>query len=176
VTAAAAEETEFPDEAVPAAAGAPQPGRAAVNLDFEEPDTSSWQEDFTGLLQLGALRASFDWCGHRISIRTLTTDEELLVAALIKEHEGGMGGMKAYATATAGLAVEAVDGRPMPVPIGEHPNQPYVWALQRFNYARRWYPPTVDAILDGYLQLETRQREVMAALGKASAPGDATPG
>jgi hypothetical protein len=110
-------------------------------------------------------------------LKTLTTDEELLVAQLIREFEGGMGGMKAYATATSALAVEAIDHQPMPAPLGEHPNQTYKWALERFNYARRWYPPTIDAILDAYLQLETRQRQVMTSLGKASGLGaSSTPG
>lgn len=160
----------FPDEASPAGDSTAGPAAGVTEIHVAEADTESWQEDFTGLLYLGRLSAWFDWCGHRISLHTLTTDEELLVAQLIREFEGGMGGMKAYATATAGLAVDSVDHQPMPVPLGEHPNQPYKWALERFNYARRWYPPTIDAMLDAYLQLEARQREVMAGLGKASAP------
>lgn len=167
---------DYPDESVPAA-DTLQPDQPRIEIHTEEPDTGAWREDFTGLLTLGAIRAWFDWCGHRICIRTLTTDEELLVAQLIKDFEGSMGGMKAYATATSGLCAESIDGQPMPVPLGENPNQPYSWATQRFNYAKRWYPPTIDAILDAYLQLESRQREVMAQLGKASGPGaSATPG
>jgi hypothetical protein len=161
----------FPDEASPAGESTAGPeGERVTDLHVGEADLPAWQEDFSGLLFLGSLQAWFDWCGHRIAIRTLTTDEELLVAQLIREFEGGMGGMKAYATATAGLAVEAIDHQAMPAPLGEHPNGTYKWALERFNYARRWYPPTIDAILDAYLQLEGRQREVMAGLGKASAP------
>jgi hypothetical protein len=167
-------EAGFPDEAVPAGNG---PADAAIDLHVEEHDEGAWREDFTGLLTMGALRGWFEWCGHRIALRTITTDEELLVAQLTREFEGGIGGTKAYATALAGLCVEAIDHHPMPVPLGEHPNQPYKWALERFNYARRWYPPTIDAIFDAYLTLEVRQREVMAELGKASGPGDgATPG
>ena len=162
---------EFPDEEHPAATTAPDQTAAAVELHVEDPDTASWQEDFVGLLSLGAIRAWFDWCNHRISIKTLSTSEELLVAYLMKEFEGSMGGMKSYATATAALAVEAIDGQPMPVPLGEHPGQPYKWALERFNYAQRWYPPTIDAILNAYLELERRQRTVLAGLGKALGPG-----
>lgn len=168
----------LPDEAFPAAVTVPDPNPGHVTeLHTEDADFGSWQEDLVGLLQLGALRGWFEWCGHRIALKTLTTDEELLVAQLIREFEGGMGGMKAYATATSGLCVESVDHQPMPVPLGEHPNAQYKWALERFNYARRWYPPTIDAILDAYLQLEARQREAMAGLGKASGLGaDSTPG
>lgn len=167
---------QFADEPVPS--GAPvEPGRIQVDVHFEEPDLASWREDFAGLLLLGSLRAWFDWCGHRIWLRTLTTDEELIVGYLIKEFEGGMAGMKAYATSTVALAVESIDGKPMPVPLGEEPNKPYAWAVQRLQAARRWYPPTIDAMFDAYLVLERKQREILANLGKASAPGAAaTPG
>lgn len=164
----------FPDEESPAAAG---PTAAPPELHVEEFDEAAWREDFSGLLFMGALHGWFEWCGHRISIRTLTTQEELLVARLTSEYEGGIGGTKAYATALAGLAVEAIDHQPMPVPLGEHPGVPYKWAMERFNYALRWYPPTIDAMFDAYLRLEARQREVMNELGKSSAREDgATPG
>ena len=169
---------DFPDEASPAGEATAGPeGEHVAEVHIEDADTGTWQQDFTGLLFLGSLRGWFDWCGHRIALHTLTTDEELLIAQLIREYEGGMGGAKAYATATSGLCVESVDHQPMPAPLGEHPNQTYKWALERFNYARRWFPPTIDAILDAYFQLETRQREVMSSLGKVSVPGaSATPG
>ena len=164
----------FPDEESPAASAATA---APAELHVEKHDESAWREDFSGLLFMGALRGWFDWCGHRISLRTLTTDEELLVAQLTREYEGGIGGTKAYATAIAGLCTEAIDHQPMPVPLGEHPGVPYKWALERFNYAKRWYPPTIDAIFDAYLRLEFRQREVIAMMGKSSAQEDAaTPG
>lgn len=153
----------FPGEEAPAGDG---PTASPLELHFEDHDEGAWREDFTGLLVMGALRGWFEWCGHRIAIRTLTTSEELLVAQLTREFEGGIGGTKAYATALAGLCVEAVDRQPMPVPLGEHPGRPYAWALERFNYAQRWFPPTVDAIFDSYLRLEARQRDVMAGLGK----------
>lgn len=164
----------FPTEAVPAGSG---PTAAEPDLHFDEYDDAPWREDFSGLLALGSVRGWFEWCGHRITLRTLTTDEELLVSQLTREYEGGIGGTKAYATAICGLCVDSIDHQPMPVPLGEHPNQPYKWALERFNYAKRWFPPTIDAIFDAYLRLEIRQREVMTELGKASVPGDgATPG
>ena len=165
----------FPDEAFPA--GVSGTADAPLELHVDEVDDAGWRADLTGLLTLGCLSGWFDWCGHRIAIRTLTTDEELIVAQLIREYEGGLGSAKAYATAVAGLCVESVDRQPMPVPLGEHPNRPYQWALQRFNYARRWYPPTIDAIFDVFLQLEIRQKAVITELGKASPQGEsATPG
>jgi hypothetical protein len=160
----------FPDEEVPAGDG---PTDAELEVHFEKTEDAAWREDFSGLLSLGFIRGWFEWCGHRIAVRSLTTDEELLVAQLTHEYEGGIGGTKAYATAICGLCVDSIDHQPMPVPLGEHPGQPYKWALERFNYAKRWFPPTIDAIFGAYLQLEIRQREVMTELGKSSVPGDA---
>lgn len=167
---------QFAAEPVPSG-GPVQPGRTAPDVQVEEPGLDKWREDFTGLLHLGSLRGWFDWCGHRIHMRTLSTDEELIVGWLIKEFEGGMAGMKAYATSTVALSVDSVDGKPMPVPLGEDPSRPYAWALERFQKARQWYPPTIDAMFDAYLVLESRQREILEGLGKASVPGaGATPG
>jgi hypothetical protein len=164
----------FPDESAPAAVS---PTDGSPELHFDDHDEASWRADLTGLLAVGSLTGWFDWCGHRISLRTLTSDEELIVSQLIREYEGGIGAAKSYATAVAALAVDAIDHQPMPTPLGEHPNKPYQWALQRFNYARRWYPPTVDAVFDAYLQMEMRQRRVIEELGKASSQGEpATPG
>lgn len=165
----------LPDEASPA--GVTATGDAPLDLHVDDLDDAAWRVDLTGLLALGCLSGWFDWCGHRIAIRTLTTDEELIVAQLIREYEGGIGSAKSYATAVAGLCVESIDHQPMPAPLGEHPNKPYQWALGRLNYARRWYPPTIDAIFDAYLTLEIRQKAVIAELGKASSQGEgATPG
>ena len=164
----------FPDEEAPAGDG---PTDAPLELHVEDHDEGAWREDFTGLLVMGALRGWFEWCGHRIAIRTLKGDEELAVAQIMREYEGGIGGTKAYASAIAGLCVESIDRKPMPVPLGEDPAAPYKWVLERFNYALRWYPPTIDAIFEAYLQLESRQREVLARLGKSSArEGAATHG
>lgn len=164
----------FPDEEAPAAAGQTA---AEPEMHFDDADHSAWREDFSGLLTLGSVTGWFEWCGHRIALRTLTVDEELLVSQLTREFDSGIGATKAYATAICGMCVDAIDHQPMPVPLGEHPGAPYKWALERFNYARRWFPPTIDAIFDAYLQLEIRQREVMTELGKASGPGEsATPG
>jgi len=168
VTEQAAEAQEFPAETTPAASGSPP--------SFGEPSITEWQKDLHGLLALGELTSSFEWCGHRIVIRTLRTDEELIVASMIKEWDTTLGGAKAYATAMCALAVQAIDGQPMPTPLGETGSK-YQWAMERFRYAQRWYPWTIDAVYAQYLQLELRVKEVLAELGKASAPmGAASPG
>jgi hypothetical protein len=154
------------EDIVPAADGTP--------LEFSEPD-ERWKQDFDGLLYIGELTASFEYLGHKIRIRTLRTAEELIVAELVKQWGDTIGGTKAYATALAALAVTDVDGRPMPTPLGEAGNSSQ-WAYDRFIFAQRWYPFTIDEIYTRYLELEARVREILDGLGKASTRAASPPG
>jgi hypothetical protein len=136
---------------------------------------ADWRADLSGLLMIGYLSGTFEWVGHRITLRTLTTDEELIVASLVKEWDPTIGAARAYATALAALAVVSIDDQPMPMPLGDTGGA-MQQAIERFRYARRWYPTTIDIIYNRYLELELRARQVVAELGKDSAPKDATPG
>ena len=152
------------------------PAAEGIEIRFDEPKLAEWERDLHGLLSLGQLGATFEWCGHTIRIKTLSTAEELIIASIVREWESTIGGAKAYATAICGIAVQSVDGQSMPTPLGEQGTSDK-WALERFNYARRWYPWTIDAIYGHYLLLENRVKEVLSGLGKASAPmGAAIPG
>jgi hypothetical protein len=152
--------TPMADESVPG------PGQ---ELAYDDPDPR-WRTDFHGLLYLGALRARFSWLGHVFRIRTLRGDEELIVAQLGSAWAETMGGARAHAIAMVALSVESIDGHPMPSPLGEQDAGSIGWAEERFRYAGRWYSYTIDAIFERYLELEGRVREVMAELGKGSAP------
>lgn len=134
------------------------------------------RDDFEGLLYLGALTNDFPWMGHIFVIKTLSVDELLEVALLVKEWQGSMGEMKAYATLMVAACTVSVDGRPLPQPISSQPGDTVV--RNRFEVVRRWYPTTVDVIYEQYLLLEARVMEVLEAMGKvngssrmASTPG-----
>jgi len=162
------EEQELPEGPFTPAADESVPGQGQ-ELDFDEPDPR-WRTDFHGLLYLGALRARFTWLGHVVRIRTLRSNEELIVAQLGSAWAETMGGARAHAVAMVALAVESIDGQPMPSPLGEQDAGSIGWAEERFRYAGRWYSYTIDVFFERYLQLEARVREVMAELGKGSAP------
>lgn len=137
-------------------------------LAVDEP-AGDWKQDFHGLLHIGALSASFEYLGHKIAIRTLTTDEELIVGQLTAEYSGTIAEPKAYQLALICMAVQSIDGQALPLPLGEGTDQ-IAWARERFAYARRWYPFTLDIIHTRYLELEGRVRVVLDEMGKAS-PG-----
>jgi hypothetical protein len=145
---------------VPAADGSP--------LAYGEMN-DQWKTDFHGLLHIGYLTASFEWLGHKIVIRTLRSDEELIIASLIKEWDATIGGTKAYAIATCALAVQFIDGQPMPTPMGENGTRDR-WARERFAYAQTWYSPTITTIFNHYLELENQVKVVLEEMGKAPDP------
>jgi hypothetical protein len=162
------EEQGFPEGPLTPAADESVPGQGQ-ELDFDDPDPR-WRADFHGLLYLGALRGRFTWLGHVIRIRTLRSNEELIVAQLGRDWAETMGGARAHAIAMVALSVESVDGQPLPSPLGEQDAGSIGWAEERFRYAGRWYSYTIDVIFERYLELEARVREVMTELGKGSAP------
>lgn len=139
-----------------------------------------YKDDFDGLAFLGALEARFSYIGHQFHIRTLTTDELLAVARIVKDYEGTIGDTKAYATAMVALSVVTVDGKGLPVP-HEESSVDYAWAYARFDYVKaRWFPFTIDFLYDRYLLLEERVRQVLIQMTeqakKAGSRAGSTPG
>lgn len=126
------------------------------------------REDFEGLLYLGRLTDTFTWLGHRFLIRTLSAGEILEVGLLHKPYVGSLADVKAYQAAVVAAAVLEVDGRPMPVPLTNERTDTSL--VNRFQYIlNSWFPPTLDAIYEQYLLLESRVEEVIAEMGKAPA-------
>lgn len=136
---------------------------------------SKHEQAFTGLLYLGALTDDFTWLGHDFSIRTLRDGEKLAVARIIKPYADTMGIERAYACATAAMAVTSVDGEDLPIPIGE-PRKAQEWGLQRFEYvANNWFSYTTDVVFERYVALDDLARQVVEAMGKALAPEVSNP-
>lgn len=136
-----------------------------------EPDLPAfdprYREDFEGLMYLGKLTDTFDWMGHRFTIRTLVTDEILEVGIVHKPYVGSLADVKAYQAAVVAACVESVDGRPISIPLTN--NDEDTSLRNKFNYVRRnWFPPVLDVIYEKYLLLEVRVSEVLDAMKKAS--------
>lgn len=134
-----------------------------------------YKDDFEGLAFLGALSKTFEWLGHRFTIRTLMVDEALHVSALVKEYQNTIGDGLAYRTAMAAMCVTLIDGKALPMMVGDEGD--YAYASERFRYARtHWFQATVDTIYNHYLELEFKTRQVVDAMGKASGLTASTPG
>lgn len=137
-------------------------------------------DDLEGLVFLGALQAKFSWVGHDFIIRTLTQDEIMTSALVIKPFMGSLGEPKAYSTAIAAMCIVSVDGRELPIPIEQRPGPnglEMAWAQVRFDYVKRnWFASTVDKVYSEFLDLEAVVGEVIQAMGELYGPTESTPG
>lgn len=135
-----------------------------------------YAEEFNGLLYLGALSKTFEWVGHKFTIRTLTADEYLATGALTKAYAGTIAEARAYTVAVVALCLTSVDGQPLPTPVRTSAND-YAWAFQRFDYVKaRYFDPTINVIYNEFLVLEYMANQVVDAMGKASGWEPSTPG
>lgn len=156
----------------------PEPGTPLADETYPGPDEEiatgeldpRWRAAYHGLLYLGAIRGKFSYLGHSFVVRTLRNDEELLVAQIAQPWVETIGSARAHSIAMVAMCTELVDGRPLPIPIGEQQAGDIGWAEQRFLYCRRWYAMVTDHIFTRYLELEGKARELLKELGKEYAP------
>src|SRR5690606_3529884 len=126
-----------------------------------------------GLLYIGRLTDDFYWLGHHFVIRTLTMGEIIEVGLLHKEYAGSLADVKAYQAAVVAGCVVSVDGKPLPMPLTNDPQDTEL--INKFQYVlRSWYPPTLDVVYERYLLLEARANQVIEAMGKAQGSTDST--
>jgi hypothetical protein len=113
-------------------------------------------ETVDGLLWLGYLEDTLEFCGHEFVIRTLRLEEEMLAGLITKEYSETMSETKAFVTAQVALALVSVDGNEDFCPAAGPSSKDY--ARARFNYvAKNWYEPTVAFIYTKYADLLENQ-------------------
>lgn len=118
------------------------------------------QQDVEGLMYLGYLEDSFDFCGHSFHIRTLRGDEELLSTLVCKEFVETIGQARAWVWATVAMCLVAVDGDPNFCPPTSPNKREY--AMARFRYCTsKWYWPLATYINSKYTALIDRQTEAI---------------
>lgn len=137
----------------------------------EEPESSNplsvfpkeVQQDIEGLMWLGYLEDSFEFCSHHFVIRTLRGDEELIAAAVSKQYFETVGQAKAWAWANVSLALVSVDHDPgFCPPIGPDKT---AYGHARFDYATsKWFWPLGDYLFRRYVELVGRQEAAFKAI------------
>ncbi len=133
-------------------------------------------EPFEGLVFLGALTSTFEWLGHSFVVKTVTGDEVLGAAQIVKPWQGTLGESRAYAIAMAAVAIVSIDGQELPIPVSSEGGE-YAWIYQRFNYVKaHWHAPTIDKVYSEFRTLEGKTDAVLEAMEKASGPAASTGG
>ncbi len=87
----------------------PVDGPVALEDGLSEKD----EVEFIEALCLGRRTDTFDVLGHQVEMSTLTIDEELQLALVVKPWEQTQGGTRAYKTAVVAAAVQSIDGKPI---------------------------------------------------------------
>lgn len=152
-------------------------GRFVVSEEDEEEETEedeevaeplvfddSYKEDFKRLTTLGKLTATFKWAGQSFKIRTITTDTMLEAGVLHKPFVGTVSDVRAFSSLMVAACLETANGKKLPIPADDTES-----LLEcRYRYVTsHYYPWTIDAIYDRYIQLEDRVEEIIQAMGKA---------
>lgn len=123
-----------------------------------------WRDPFEGMLFIGALSKTFRWCGHEFVMRTLNTDEIILVGMLHKEYAGSIGDVKAYQAAMLAASLVKVDGKPLAESLAPEDTEDLL--RTKFRVTVSWYPSALDSLYEEYLLLENTVASVMEAMGK----------
>lgn len=111
-----------------------------------------------GLMFLGYLEDSFEFCGHHFVIRTLRGDEELLASLICKEFVQTLGQARAWVWAQIALALVSIDGDDNFCPPVSNNKRDY--ARARFQYVTgKWYWPLAAYINSRYETLCELQAE-----------------
>jgi hypothetical protein len=129
-------------------------------------------EEVNGLLYLGNLTDTFEFCGHSFTLRTLRAGEDFAAAQAISEFRDTLKEPDAWMAAQVGLALTMVDGDEEFCPMAGPDLARF--AKARLNYiAKNWYWPTIHFLYGCYTILLTRQLEairVMQDLSPRSQP------
>lgn len=127
-------------------------------------------QDVDGLMWLGYLEDTFDFCGHTFTIRTLRGEEELLASYVTKEYMESLGQSRAWVWAQVALTLVSIDGDEDFCPPAGPSKKAYAQA--RFQYVTaNWYWPTAKYIYDRYAALLERQAAAMDAVESLSREG-----
>lgn len=121
------------------------------------------RQDVEGLMWLGYLEDSFEFCGHHFVLRTLRADEELLAAQLSKEYVDSLGQAKAWAWSNICLSLLSVDyDEAFCPPLG--PDKA-AFARARFQWVTsRWFWPIGRHLFARYAALYKRMEDAVEAM------------
>jgi hypothetical protein len=123
---------------------------------FEDSFPESVIEDVDGLLWLGYLEDTVDFCGHEFVIRTLRLEEEILAGLITKDYVETLAQAKAWVAAQIGLSIVSIDGDENFCPPAGPNKRDY--ARARFNYVTsNWYEPTINYLYSRYTALLEKQ-------------------
>lgn len=136
-----------------------------VEEQYEEPFygfPKEIQQAVNGLAWLGHLEREVSFGGHTFVLRTLKTDDDLIVASLTQDYMETLGQAKAWALANVALSLVSVDGDAnFCIALGPDRLQN---GRDRFDFVANWYWPVIAHLFAQLSELNAEQAEAIVAL------------
>jgi hypothetical protein len=141
------------------------------DIDFSQIPTDGDQEfteDFTGdfidLSQLGFLSTEVDFCGHKFGLKTLSHEEEVAAAKLVKLAEDSMAQFQVTIGSVVAAAVTHINGAPwmpniMAVPADAH-------VRSRYDRLSKFSPPLIQFLFNELTKLNQKRDKELGELQK----------
>lgn len=146
----------------------PRTQKENSSVPFSEPLELSRDEEtaFEELLNIGKKTTTDTVFGHQVYLSTLTVEEELLVALLIKPYIGSDGYQRAYKAAVVAASVKEIDGQPVYQALSRDEDDSFV-INKKFQKVTSYYPVVVDQMYQKVIELESGLRSLLEEkLGK----------
>lgn len=153
------------DQQAPVQAQAPEVD--LTEKPIQEQFDPRWTQDLEGLLYVGMLQRTITVPGHKITIRTVASEDFLLAGLVIKKYLDTVAAVRALQCGTLAACLVKVDGRSIPGSLML--DDPLNDFETRFNWVLKMHPAVVDAIYEEYLILEDEVTKFVRELGKEPA-------
>lgn len=136
-----------------------EPASVAEEVDPLTLFPEEWRQPVEGLMYLGQLSETIEFCGHTFGLRTLLPQDKFAISSVIQPYRNTIMEVDVYQAAHVAAGLTAVDGdENFCPPIGADIN---AFLQGRLNYiAKRLYPPTIEF-------LWTRQQLLEATAAQA---------
>ena len=127
--------------------------------------TAEERADFSKLLTIGRRVKKVVIMDHPVTIRTLTTADEMRIGLYTKEYLESQGFSRAYQVGTCAAGIIEIDGAPPYKPLSEKEDKAAVFAKNAEKISE-YYPIVISQIYDAIIALEREFAELAIKLGK----------
>lgn len=146
--------------------------KVSVDSLFDEPedikDTLSKAEEnlFLEATQIGSGSETFNVLGHEVKLHTLTIEETLKAAQVVKKYSDTEANWLAVKTSITAAAIDEIDSIPFYVPVAI--SDPIIPAKFK-KLANEYYSQFVNEVYNSYKIMENKQIEIIDKIKKAQA-------
>jgi hypothetical protein len=142
------------------------------NIDFSQIPTDGDQEipsedfsgDFIDLAQLGFLSTTVNYCGHEFGLKTLSHEEEVAAAKLVKLAEDSMAQFQVTVGSVVAASITHINGAPWVPNVTSAPTE--AWLADRYKRLSKFTTPLIQFLFNELAKLNQRRDKELGELQK----------